>query len=377
MSHRTITRSRRTMTWSHPAMLALLLTMGAPMAARAQEHDAGLRSEVVRFRAPDGVELVGDLYLPDGAGPHGAVVLLHGSGPETRGNMIFGGLAHFFTAQGIAVLAFDKRGIGESGGEYVESPLLENSAGDGLAAVRALADRADIDRSNIGVWGISQGGWVGPLMATMSDDVAWVIAVSGPGVSPMVQTLYQREMEMVEEGWTAADASEAAAMRLALWHYAATGDGRDAAVSALAYARTRPWFARLDETPQVGGPEHVPAGAAAWLRHAQYEPAPVLERIRVPVLALFGRKDRHIPVEASVVAMRAAFARGDVDATIVELDDAGHGMQRVDGPAESLLAMRARHAAPGGARHDFQLVDGYPQAMMRWLVEHDIVAAGG
>ena len=353
------------------------LALAAPVELSAQDHGhaSGPAPEVVRFEAGD-VELVGDLYQPhDGAARHPAVVLLHGSGPDPRGNMIFRGLAQFFTEQGIAVLAFDKRGIGDSGGEYVESPLLENAAADGLAAVRYLAGRGDIDAAAIGVWGISQGGWVGPLMAATSDDVAWVIAVSGPGVSPMVQTLYQREMEMVEQGWSATDASEVTAMRHALWHYAATGDGRAEAEAALATARTKSWFARLESVPQVGGPEHVPPQAAAWLRHAQYQPVPVLERIDVPVLALFGAKDRHIPVDASMSAMRAAFERGGVDATILLFDDAGHGMQFVHGPAESLTAIRARHeASAAGAPHDFRLVDEYPAAMLRWLTDHDIVA---
>ena len=351
---------------SHPVrflLLSSLLLLPAVLTAQTSP-------EPVRFSAGD-VELAGDLYLPAPSGaPAPAVVLLHGSGPDARRNGIFVGLAHFFTAQGFAVLAFDKRGVGESGGTYLESPLLENAAADGLAAVRYLAARDDIDRETIGVWGISQGGWVGPLMAATSNDVAFVIAVSGPGVSPMEQTLYQREAELIESGWPAADAAEATAMRRALWHYAATGEAGDAARTAIAHAETRPWFARLEERPRAGGPEHVPPQAAAWLRHAQYDPVPVLERLRVPVLALFGAKDRHIPVEASMVAMRDAFARGGVDATIVLFDEAGHGMQRVDGPAESLLGMRERHAAmaAGGAHPTMPAqVEDYLATISRWL----------
>lgn len=352
--------------------VALLFVMHAGLRAQVPS------SSVVRFPAGD-VELVGDLYLPSAAGtsaraPAPAVVLLHGSGPQPRGDGTFRGLAHFFTAQGFAVLAFDKRGIGESGGEYVESPLLENAAADGLAAVRYLATRADIDADAIGVWGISQGGWVGPLMAATSDDVAWVIAVSGPGVSPMEQTLYQREAELVEEGWSPADAAEATAMRRALWRYAATGDGRADAVAALEHAQGRPWFERLEAVPQVGGPDQVPAGAAAWLRHAQYEPGPVLERLRVPVLALFGAKDRHIPVNASVSAMRAVFTRGGVDATIVVFDDAGHAMQQVEGAAESLLAIRERHRTMAAGAHELPpMVDAYPTTMLRWLADEGLL----
>ena len=344
------------------AIALALSILATPLTAQHQG------AEIVRFTAGD-VELVGDLYLPSTAATrHPAVVLLHGSDPGPRGNGMFMSLAHFFTAQGIAVLAFDKRGVGDSGGEYLESPLLENAAADGLAAVRFLAGRTDIDADAIGVWGISQGGWVGPLMAATSDDVAWVVAVSGPGVSPLEQTLYQREMELVESGWSPADAAEASALRRALWHYSATGDGHAEAEAAYAAAQSRPWFARLEDRPRVGGPEHVPPGAAAWLRHAQYEPVPVLERLRVPVLALFGAKDRHIPVDASVAAMRAAFARGGVDATLLVFDDAGHGMQRVEGDAESLLAIRARHAAMAeGAPHQFEFVPEYLPAMAAWL----------
>jgi len=113
------------------------------------------------------------------AGPaflrHPAVVLFHGSGLQKRDLIT----ARWFAAEGIAALAYDKRGVGESGGDFRMVPFME-LCDDGLGAIKYLKSRKEIDAKRIGVWGLSQGGWLGPRAASRSADVAFVIAVSGP-----------------------------------------------------------------------------------------------------------------------------------------------------------------------------------------------------
>jgi pimeloyl-ACP methyl ester carboxylesterase len=99
---------------------------------------------------------------------------------------------------GLAVLAYDKRGVGESTGEY-SMISAANSVGmfdllaeDALAGVRTLAARKEIDSRRIGLIGFSQGGWIAPLAASRGANVAFVITISGPAVSVGEEIAYSR-----------------------------------------------------------------------------------------------------------------------------------------------------------------------------------------
>ena len=138
------------------------------------------------------------LRLPDdGHAPYPAVILLHGYGRVTAQEQMdhAGGR---LAALGLAVLAYDKRGVGRLTGED-SNVGVENSvrmfdllASDAIAAVQALKRRRDIDSTRIGLVGFSQGGWIAPLAASQSADVRFVVAVSGPAVSVGEEIAYSR-----------------------------------------------------------------------------------------------------------------------------------------------------------------------------------------
>lgn len=115
----------------------------------------------VRFRSGS-VELHGTLLRPAEEGRHPAVVSLHGSGPATRAGAR--PYAEAFVELGVASLFFDKRGSGSSSGSLLTSSL-DDLAGDALAAVRHLKTGEGIDPGRIGLWGVSQAGWVATLAA--------------------------------------------------------------------------------------------------------------------------------------------------------------------------------------------------------------------
>jgi dienelactone hydrolase len=108
-------------------------------------------------------------------------------------------MARWFATEGVTAFAYDKRGVGESGGDFRTVPFMD-LCDDGLAAIAYLKSRDEIDPKRIGVWGLSQGGWLGPLAASRSADVSYVIAVSGPGVSPGEQMIvyYANELRSRE-----------------------------------------------------------------------------------------------------------------------------------------------------------------------------------
>jgi dienelactone hydrolase len=295
----------------------------------------------VHFASGD-ITLAGTLVLPEGSQPHPAVVLLHGSGPQIRDLFT----ARWFAAEGIAALAYDKRGVGESGGDFRKVPFME-LCDDGLGAIKYLKSRKEIDARRIGVWGLSQGGWLGPLAASRSADVAFVIAVSGPGVSPGEQMIVYYANELREQGVGEGDVREASAVRRDIWSYMSSGLGYEKTKAELDRARTKPWYnqARVQQDESFG-PLPTPAAlgkpvgrSAIWFKQeAVYDPVPALRALRVPALFLFGDHDQLIPVDESVAVIQRVLAEDKRrDFTIWVFPNVDHEMRLVTSEATGAI----------------------------------------
>jgi alpha/beta superfamily hydrolase len=150
------------------------------------------KEEEITFKNGD-IELSGSVVIPSTKGQHPAVILVHGSGPVTRD--FYGPLSYVLAQNGIAVLSYDKRGIGKSTGHWLDQSF-EDLASDVVAGLNFLKNRKEIQTEKIGLWGISQGGWIIPLVAAQSKDVAFAILVSAAAVTPAEQTLMSTEAEM-------------------------------------------------------------------------------------------------------------------------------------------------------------------------------------
>jgi len=311
----------------------------------------GAREQAVHFVGGK-VTLAGTLVLPEGSGRHSAVVLFHGSGAQSRDRFT----ARWFAAQGVAALAYDKRGVGESSGDFRAVPFMELSD-DGLAGIEYLKSRKEIDAKRIGVWGLSQGGWLGPLAASRSPDVSFVIAVSGPGVSPGEQMIVYYANELRARGMSEHDVQGASSVRRDIWNYLSSGAGYENLKTELEQARTKPWYsqARAQQDDSFGllkTPSELRKAegrSAIWFRQEMsYDPVPALRALRVPALFLFGDKDQLIPVEVSVSILRRVLAEdGQHDFTIREFPNDDHGMRLTKGETsgeidpEYLETMRA------------------------------------
>lgn len=135
--------------------------------------------------------LVGKLVKPRRVGPFPAVIVVPGSVKATRDTYDL--WSYFFAAHGFAVLSHDKRGVGDSTGRYHEFPSQANVrqlAADALAAVAWLRQRTDVDPSRIGLSGGSQAGWIVPLAASESADIAFATLQSAPAMSVGRQRAY-------------------------------------------------------------------------------------------------------------------------------------------------------------------------------------------
>jgi pimeloyl-ACP methyl ester carboxylesterase len=148
----------------------------------------------------DGTKIAGSLYLPAGteplSGPFRTIVWVHGSGPAKRTEA--GDWPWYFTNLGFAVLAVDKRGVGESEGQYNlpeggsdNFPHMRRRSKDVAAAVAALRKRDDIQHDQIGLVGASQAGWVIP-MTTVHTDIAFAVVLSGGATPLSIESKYSR-----------------------------------------------------------------------------------------------------------------------------------------------------------------------------------------
>jgi pimeloyl-ACP methyl ester carboxylesterase len=287
---------------------------GSP--ARTARRVAIERHEDVRFANGD-TRLAGTLIRPDRDGKYAAIVLVHASGAADRGQVL--PLARFLVRHGIALLAYDKRGVGDSTGDW-NAASFDELAGDVVAAFEYLKTRADIDPAQIGLLGWSQAGWIMPLAAAQAKDLAFVISVSGAGVPAAETTIDQTQNELTARGLKPQTIADIVAVMKLQYRFARTGQGWDE------YAAARGKLAaRIGAPPESlpGTPDHP-----SWhviRRLYFYDPAPALRQLQAPVLALFGELDNNIVAEKNAAAWETALkAGGNRDYTLRILPKANH-----------------------------------------------------
>src|SRR5579862_678377 len=140
---------------------------------------AASASEQVRIKHGNNT-LAGVLHLPKTKRPHPAIIFIHGSGPADRNcGGYYEPLFERFLENGFACLSWDKPGVGGSTnatGRYAEQSYYQRAA-ELRRALDFLKARRDIDPLRIGCWGTSQAGWIMPMVASRSKEIAFIVAV--------------------------------------------------------------------------------------------------------------------------------------------------------------------------------------------------------
>lgn len=339
---------------------------------KAYQDSVPYKQEEVRFQN-DTITLAGTLTVPPTNGPHPAVIMLTGSGPQNRDEELFGFkpfkfIADHFTRNGIAVLRYDDRGVGGSTGNTSLSTT-QDFAGDALAAVKFLQGRPDINPKQIGLCGHSEGGIVAPLAASRSKDVAFVVLMSGTAVTGERIILAQADLIGKAEGVTDKQLKENAELQKRLFQ--AVRNGRDweklksdLRAKALADFKKIPAAQRqavVDSEQFVDSriEGQIRAVQTPWFKYfLDYDPAPALEKLNCPVLALFGERDLQVPAGMNKTAMEKALRKGgNKDYTIREFPKANH------------LYLTAASGSPSeyaGLKKEF--VPGFLDTMTAWIL---------
>jgi pimeloyl-ACP methyl ester carboxylesterase len=305
--------------------------------------------EDATFAGSGGPALSGSLLLPLGRGPHPAVVMIPGSGRVTRDYLM--PFADSFARHGIAVLIHDKRGTGQSEGDYARAGI-EELATDATGGVEWLKHHPAINADQIGLVGISLGGWVAPLVATRLPDVKFIIIEGAPAVTPA-----QHERKRVENQMRA-DGQSFEAIRNALrfmdrkFHVGRTGRGWPALAALAERGKEEGWYR------YVNGPTSLESLRWNWTHILSYDPTPVLRTLRVPVLALYGELDRIADPGLNRKKMEEALrAAGNRDVTVRIFPSANHHF------------FAAITGGPGELPQLKNFVGGYFQSRIEWLLQ--------
>lgn len=283
-----------------------------------------------------GIQLAGTLTLPRSSGPFPAAILITGSGPQDRDETVAGHkpfliLADHLTRRGIAVLRVDDRGVGGSTGSMSNSTS-EDFAGDVLAGVEFLKARAEIDPKRIGLIGHSEGGVIAPLVATKSSDVAFIVLIAGPGL-PGDETLYlQGAVLLRASGVDEAQISQNRKVQEAIINIVKSEKDPAARIPLFRALRDE-WTAKLSDDVKPIMIQRLEAEfqrvSTPWLNYlVNFDPRPVLAKVKSPVLAVTGEKDLQVPYRENLAGIEDALKSGaNTDYTIVHLPNLNHLLQ--------------------------------------------------
>jgi pimeloyl-ACP methyl ester carboxylesterase len=289
--------------------------------------------------------LSGTLYLPRHGRALSAVVLTHGASSPLRTSPLYQHLKQMLPPLGVAVFAYDRRGSGRSGGDLKASDyaLL---ADDAVTAVRRLKADPRIDPQHVGLWGLSQGGWLSLLAAARAPrEPAFVVAVSAPIVTPDVQMAFFSANALRVNGYPQSEIDEMLAARKAVDDYMRGLGDRAEAQRRVDAIKTRPWFKLIYMGATVGDRE-----TSRWRREIEHDPLQSLQDLKVPTLVLYGAADPAVPVGASVARLDAAKARLP-NLRVAVIAGADHSMQQSVSPKDQMDPSRADDGAPESAEY--------------------------
>ncbi len=304
-------------------------------------------------------QLVGELVEPlySGQQNYPLVVMVHGSEQEPS---IGNSRASLLAAMGIAVFTYDKRGTGKSDGFYTQNfELLATDAGAALNHARSLT----LGRSTrTGFWGASQGGWVAPLAATLTP-VDFVVVSYGLVASPIEEDLDQMLLEAKHQQLDVKQQQQIRRLskitaKILLSHF-------DIGLEELDLLRkeveSQAWINTIrgeysGAMLRMSNQELHRIGRAAFDNLEliwNYEAAPVLKKLHLPILWIIAEKDREAPVQRTLQALNLLKKENPMLQTYI-FPDTDHGMYEFN-------------ELPDGSRKNLRVTDGYFRLIAEWI----------
>jgi len=321
----------------------------------------------------DTIKLAGTLSFPKGKGPFPAVILVTGSGQQNRdeevaGFKVFALIANYLSNTGFVVLRYDDRGMGGSDAGDLENSTTRTFADDAFAAFQFLQKRKEINPQKIGFLGHSEGGAIGTMLAAQHSEVAFLILMAAPGLSGEQVILSQLEAIIRASGSSEEDIANTMETQKKVMQTVKTGTGWEEIKELIISDMKKSIDALPEETrKQVNLSEkelseraelQIKGAKTKWYKYfIGYNPANDLEKIKCPVLAIFGEKDLQIVPEANKNAVDAALKLGGNDNYQIHVfKDANHLFQKAGTGLMDEYALL-----------DKNFVDGFLEFVISWL----------
>ena len=300
-------------------------------------------SEEVTFKNKKaGVTLSGTLTLPKKEGLYPVVILISGSGPQTRDEELLGHkpflvLSDYLTRNGIGVLRYDDRGTAASTGDF-KTATTQDFATDVQAAVAFLMTKKGVNKKKIGLAGHSEGGIIAPIVAAKSKNVAFIVLLAGTGIPGDELLLLQQELIGRASGESDENLQLGRKENTQLFDIIKKSTDSEQLKKDL----TIHMLASLKENPDAGKPEGVSDEdyvaytidqiATPWMVYfIKYNPSIILEKVKCPVLAINGSKDLQVPPKENLTAIQTALAKGgNQKVTTKELANLNHLFQECE-----------------------------------------------
>lgn len=299
-------------------------------------------SEDVTFSNPTAnITLAGTLTLPQKEGIFPVAILISGSGPQNRDEELFNHkpflvISDYLTRNGIAVLRFDDRGVGQSKGNFKTATSFD-FANDVESAVAYLKTRKEIKQ--IGLIGHSEGGIIAPIVAARNKDVAFIVMLAGTGISGQKLLPIQQELISRVTGISEADIATTKELSEATFKIIAENDDDEKIKTGLTEYFANRLKNHPDEKPKDISDEAYASAKAKesmnpwpWMKvFLQYDPATSLAKVKCPVLAVNGDKDLQVPADINLSTIEKALKQGgNKDVTIKTYKNLNHLFQESD-----------------------------------------------
>jgi len=289
-------------------------------------------SRPVHFNNKDSIRFGGTLTLPAGRHTFPAVVLLSGTGRQDRdgtmaGHKMFKALADSLAALGFAVLRTDDRGVGETNGVY-ETATTKDFANDALAAVAWLRTQPGV--SATGLIGHSEGGAAAIIAAAESKDISFVITLAGLATRGLDALKLQNRAIINAAPISDYDKNRHNTITTLMFDtayryaytprleaklratYAAWKQADDSA-----YAKDKP--GEFDHM-RFFADSYIRQATGPWYQyHLRYDPAPFLQQIKVPFLALNGDKDIMVPYKENLAMIENTLQQSGNNQVVVKV----------------------------------------------------------
>jgi len=353
----------------HSVALAAALFLSTAFTSPATRQPSAATMTTQRFEfASNGNQLSGFVDVPAGGAARAMIVIIHGYGEtDVAGRTSYYDLRSRFTQLGISTLIWDKPGCGESKGTFDADQPVESSAREVLDAIRNARESKLPGSQKVGLWGISRAGWIAPLAITQDPKIAFWISVSGTDDKENFPYLLETNLRI--EGRSEAEIK----LLLGEWRHGfeITSRGgtfedylaatqtlrRDPFMVFLSGGKDEDEAAFLVEQKQfLSGTFQVDeaTGLMIYVPHFQH----MLARVIVPVLAIFGERDRNVNWRNTVALYSKTIGKNpNASLTIKTFPDGNHNLQQArTGGLREMLQMSEHRASAG-----------YYEAMEDWL----------